>query len=290
MPVARRFLISSSLARLVQKECGAERVVEGHFTPQSGRQSHIRLESSGAYLVLLSLDAEAEAAEDRSDLPSAHGKALLEVCPGTIVLDRSVLPLPATQALIDRITAPGQLDLVSVEFATQADAQAFPAPLWFGAEVTDEPAYRNWKIALSGVPHAPETDLSNEALEAALDVLESIPSAVAGKARPDAPASSDTIDSPEPLRAGGMMGSVVSMPTAASLPVLAAEDARRGNSGQRQADRPVLSVAHDPEQDGDERIASLFEDLAAAVSSSTIGSVHAAAEVREERKWRWSSH
>ena len=88
MAVARRFLIASSLTRLIRKERGSERVTEGHFAPQSERQSHVRIEKGQAYLVLTSLDGDVPTAEDWTDVPRSHAEALLEVCPGTVVYER----------------------------------------------------------------------------------------------------------------------------------------------------------------------------------------------------------
>lgn len=46
------------------------------------------------------------------------------------------------------------LVLVEVEFPSEADAARFVTPAWFGREVTDDPAYKNQALALSGPPQA----------------------------------------------------------------------------------------------------------------------------------------
>jgi adenylate cyclase len=49
----------------------------------------------------------------------------------------------------------GDLDglvTVDVEFPSEADADRFAAPEWFGAEVTDDARYRNQRLAREGVP------------------------------------------------------------------------------------------------------------------------------------------
>ncbi len=46
------------------------------------------------------------------------------------------------------------LIVAEVEFASEAAAQAFAAPGWFGAEVTEDRAYKNQQLALSGRPAA----------------------------------------------------------------------------------------------------------------------------------------
>jgi adenylate cyclase len=41
---------------------------------------------------------------------------------------------------------------VDVEFPSEAAADAFVAPAWFGTEVTDDPRYRNQRLARDGMP------------------------------------------------------------------------------------------------------------------------------------------
>ncbi len=44
------------------------------------------------------------------------------------------------------------LQLVEVEFSTEAEALAFTPPDWFGADVTSDNRYKNRTMATSGVP------------------------------------------------------------------------------------------------------------------------------------------
>ncbi len=44
------------------------------------------------------------------------------------------------------------LQLVEVEFSTEAEALAFTPPYWFGADVTSDNRYKNRTMATSGVP------------------------------------------------------------------------------------------------------------------------------------------
>jgi adenylate cyclase len=44
------------------------------------------------------------------------------------------------------------LVLVEVEFRSEADAQAFTPPAWFGVEVTEDPRYRNVSLAVADEP------------------------------------------------------------------------------------------------------------------------------------------
>jgi adenylate cyclase len=44
------------------------------------------------------------------------------------------------------------LSTVEVEFSSESEAETFRPPAWFGKEVTADPRYRNWALALSGAP------------------------------------------------------------------------------------------------------------------------------------------
>jgi len=49
----------------------------------------------------------------------------------------------------------GKLDglvVVEVEFQSEADAQAFTPPAWFGVEVTEDPRFRNSSLAVADEP------------------------------------------------------------------------------------------------------------------------------------------
>jgi adenylate cyclase len=44
------------------------------------------------------------------------------------------------------------LVVAEVEFASEDDADAFAAPPWVGPEVTDDPRYKNQRLACEGLP------------------------------------------------------------------------------------------------------------------------------------------
>ena len=172
MSVVRRFLVAPSLARLVRKERGSARVTEGFFPPQAGRTSFVRVEGAQCHLVLMTTDGAGTSSEERTEVPRAHGDALLDVCGGKVAYERSTLSLGQRDAAVDRYTAPGILELVSVAFESADEARSFSSPAWFGPEVTADAAYEPRALALEGLPATAETALSNAALDAVLDLLE----------------------------------------------------------------------------------------------------------------------
>ncbi|OAS16634.1 hypothetical protein [Methylobacterium platani] len=172
MTLVRRFQVAPALVRLIRKERGSSRITEGYFPPQSGRTSFVRVDGGQCHLVLVTSDNGA-ASEERTEVPRAHGDALLDVCAGRAAYDRTQVALGnGRDAVIDRYVAPGTVDVVSVVFDTPDEAGGFPVPPWFGPEVSTDPAYEGRSIALQGVPQPGEIGLSNAALDAVLDLIE----------------------------------------------------------------------------------------------------------------------
>jgi CYTH domain-containing protein len=172
MSTIRRFLVAPSLVRLIRKERGGARITEGHFAAQGGRSSYVRVDGQVCQLVLVNKGPDGIPAEERTDVPRAHGDALLDVCPGKAAYDRTVLTIGGREVTIDRYVTPGNLDLISVAFDNDGDAAGFQAPNWFGREVSSEPAFERQALAIQGVPAAEEVPLSNAALDTVLDLIE----------------------------------------------------------------------------------------------------------------------
>lgn len=171
MSTSRRYLIASSLARLIRKERGGNRVTEGHFPNQADRSSYVVIEGDKGHLVLITTGPEAFV-EERTEVPRAHAEALLDVTPGKVDYVRSHLTIGTRDIHINRFVTPGPLDLISVDFETEEEARDFRPLSWFGLDVTTEASYQNRAIALEGLPAMPEVPLSNAGLNSLLDALE----------------------------------------------------------------------------------------------------------------------
>lgn len=164
----RRFLIAPSLARLIRKEQGVVgHVVEGYFPARSDRDLFVSIEPGHCFLVL------AAGTEERTEIPRSQAEALLDVCAGQVGFACTIVRLRGgKQALLQHCTAPGSMDLLSVEFAAGEDVDRFVPPAWFGPEVTHSPAHRRGALARLGVPASGEIPLSNTMLMELLDTLE----------------------------------------------------------------------------------------------------------------------
>jgi len=169
----RRFLIASSLARLIRKDCGmAGRIVEGYFPARPDRDHFVSIEPGHAYLVLAPA-REGAGDEERTEVPRSQAEALLAVCAGKVGFECTIVRLGGgKQALLQRFIAPGPLDLLSVEFAEGEDADGFVPPAWFGPEVTQNSAYHRGSLARTGLPASEDIPLSNTMLDELLDVIE----------------------------------------------------------------------------------------------------------------------
>jgi hypothetical protein len=171
MVTSRRYLIASSLARLIRKERGGNRVTEGHFPNQADRSSFVVVEGDKGSLVLVHTSSGGPI-EERTEVPRAHAEALLDVTPGKLDYLLTHLTVGTRDIQILRFVTPGPLDLISVFFESEDEARDFRPLSWFGADVTTEVAYQNRSIALEGAPQAPDVPMSNAALNSLLDALE----------------------------------------------------------------------------------------------------------------------
>ncbi|EIM30367.1 hypothetical protein [Microvirga lotononidis] len=171
MTLRRRFLLAPSLARLIQRERGGLRQVEGFFPAQSDRTSWVRLEEDRAFLILRAAGPHGET-EEQTAVPVAHAHALLDVCAGEVDYARTRLQIGDQAALVDQIFRPRSFQVVTVEFETDGEARAFRPLPWFGPEVTGDERYTNQSLALTGLDEAPEIPLSDEALNGLIDTLE----------------------------------------------------------------------------------------------------------------------
>jgi CYTH domain-containing protein len=171
MRTTRCFLLAPSLARLIEKERGGHQVTEGYFADQLRGNTHVRLEEGIGSLVLVR-HGSGERVEEPTDLPRSQTEALLDLTSGGITYRRIPLSLGPSRAQVLRFTAPGSLDLISVEFERDDHARDFQPLPWFGPEATTEPSYQNRSLALAGLPETRKVELTDAALASLLDTLE----------------------------------------------------------------------------------------------------------------------
>ena len=101
MSTVRRFLVAPSLVRLIRKERGGARITEGHFAPQGGRSSYVRVDGQNCQLVLVNKGADGIPVEERK-LVRLFGDAYVEYRRRVPAL----LPLPLGPASVGHAVAP----------------------------------------------------------------------------------------------------------------------------------------------------------------------------------------
>ncbi len=236
MAVERRYLLASSLARLIQREGGpATRLVEAYFPARVDCTLSVRVEHGRASLILRSSGPDGQVGEEGVEVPLSHAEALVEVATGTVAFDRIALALgDGADAVLDRFILPQELDLISL--TVSGDPRPFAPPLWLGPEVTGEPAFAARELAIRGLPALEEVRVSNVALEALLDTLE--------RRGAHWPRHSD------PLQASGAREPFTTLPTAASVLVTsnrldAAKGSHEGGSDSLSATGAATSSGED---------------------------------------------
>ncbi|MCP8940712.1 hypothetical protein NK718_19475 [Alsobacter sp. SYSU M60028] len=178
----RRFIVAPSMARLIRRERGSVRVVEGYFPTQQSRNSHVRLEGDEGQLILTGQDDAGQTVEEVTVVPRKPAEALLDVCAGRLDIERTSLAVGGKELRFERIAGNGRsIDIASVD--AEGD---FVAPPWLGREVGAERAFNNRALALEGIPPV-ETPISDAALTALIDTLENRFGAMFEPARPAEP-------------------------------------------------------------------------------------------------------
>ncbi|MDR7036474.1 MULTISPECIES: hypothetical protein [Methylobacterium] len=273
MSVVRRFLVAPSLVRLIRKERGGSRITEGYFAPQAGRTSFVRVDGQQCHLILVTAGQDGSTSEERTDVPRAHGDALLDVCTGKAAYDRTTVNVNGREVRIDRYVSPGSLDLISVAFDNENDANGFVAPVWFGREVSQDAAYERHTVALQGPPQAGEINVNNAALDAVLDLIEprfgfgryNAPKAAEG--RPAEGKSGEDDGVVNALRRIAGTGAPAAAPVAAAA-VVAATPAPEAAASEPDPE-PEAPAAEEPETaQGDARIDDVIESLSQALGAA----------------------
>jgi CYTH domain-containing protein len=165
----RLFIIAPSVARLIQKERGGERVLEGYFPDQRQHRTYVQIEETRSSLIL-ETDGDG-APEEQADLPPAHAQALLAVSQGQVEYVRTRVSIGSHELQVVHFIRPAPLDLVAAAVPPEEEKDFHPLP-WFGSEVSAESAYQRRRLALDGAPDARDADVTNGALNHLLDLLE----------------------------------------------------------------------------------------------------------------------
>ena len=111
MATQRHFLIAPSLARLIQRERGGERVVEGYFPDRPHHSIYVQVEEARSSLILSSHSIEGSP-EEGTSIPTSQAQALLAMASGQVTYVQTSLLLGSRQIHFQQFTEPGPLCLL----------------------------------------------------------------------------------------------------------------------------------------------------------------------------------
>ena len=150
--IERKFLVAE-----LPDLSGAHKAVvrQGYLTaPDDSTELRIRQKGDAYFLTLkgggslVRVERESEISAEQFDTfwPETQGRRVEKERYTAALPDGSEFELDVFQGKL----AP--LQLVEVEFPSEAEALAFTPPAWFGADVTEDKRYKNKILAIKGAP------------------------------------------------------------------------------------------------------------------------------------------
>lgn len=150
--IERKWLVTRAPAEAL--EAPSEAIEQGYLTLGSDEaETRVRRRGERCFLTVKS-GGGLSRAEHEIELTAAQFAALWPATEGARVLKRRHLVPGEAGRVIELDVFEGELRgliVAEVEFDDPWGAESFAPPYWFGREVTDDPAYRNQRLAF-GLP------------------------------------------------------------------------------------------------------------------------------------------
>jgi CYTH domain-containing protein len=155
--IERKWLVAQAPADALAAP--SELIEQGYLTiGAEGAETRVRRRGERCFLTVKS-GVGLSRAEHEIELSGDQFEALWPATAGARVVKRRHLLYGEDGSVIELDVFEGALSglaVVEVEFDDRRAAESFMAPYWFGAEVTDDPAYKNQRLALADeLPPAP---------------------------------------------------------------------------------------------------------------------------------------
>lgn len=154
--IERKWLVDEAPAEALNAP--SERIEQGYLTIGSaGGETRVRRRGERCYLTVKS-GTGLERSEYEIELSEAQFEALWPATDGARLVKRRHI-IRAYGHTIEFDVYEGGLSglmVAEVEFDDPWGATAFVAPFWFGREVTDDPAYKNQRLAVASLGGRPD--------------------------------------------------------------------------------------------------------------------------------------
>jgi adenylate cyclase len=153
MEIERKFLVADAPAELADHPCSEIR--QGYLAvDEDGTEVRIR-SRDGSALLTVKQGAGRSRAEEELELDAERFERLWPLTAGRRVEKRRY-DLPTGDGLTIEVDvyagALAGLVVAEVEFPDDRAADAFEPPQWFGREVTEDPRFKNQRLAREGRP------------------------------------------------------------------------------------------------------------------------------------------
>ena len=153
--IERKFLVDREPPDL--DGCPAADIDQGYIAiTEDGVEVRIRSYGGQAFLTVKSGGAGVRL-EEEIEIDERRFRSLWPLTAGRRIRKRRYVLSPEDGIRIELDVYRDELSgliTAEVEFESEDDAAAFSAPPWLGREITDEPGYKNQRLAVDGLPEA----------------------------------------------------------------------------------------------------------------------------------------
>ena len=149
--IERKFLVATRPADLERHP--SDRIEQGYVAVDAAAEVRIRRRGDAMTLTVKSKPGRTRV-EEEFTIDERRFESLWELTAGRrITKTRYVIDHDGVQVELDDYhDALAGLMTAEVEFASEAESDAFEAPAWLGQEITGDPRYANQSLAMRGRP------------------------------------------------------------------------------------------------------------------------------------------
>lgn len=158
MEIERKFLVAGADLPSALESYPCEQLAQGYLI-SAGEDLEVRLRScDGQGSLTIKQGAGRTREEHESAVDAGRFARLWPLTEGRRV-EKARYRIPAGAGGTIELDVYGGalagLVTAEVEFASDLQADGFSPPVWFGVEITDDPRYKNQRLASAGIPEPP---------------------------------------------------------------------------------------------------------------------------------------